>query len=228
MSGKVPFFLTGGNARIYINGKLIAFATDVNYRVSVKHASPRLLGKFEVEEHQPLAYDVSGSMTLIRYARGIKDFWGSAAPDSVSQDGNGIGSMGQSGGTLGIKKALGIPNGAGRFDGNADENMNPGRMYQAKSFDIEIRQLLPAKHTTKGFGINNISAGSLNDVLVADRVNTKKDETQIVLLRGCRISDMGFTLSKKGVATQQFAFLAQYADDDTMIAATSGVGQELS
>jgi hypothetical protein len=219
MSGKVPFFLTGGNARIYVNGKLIAFATDVNYRVSVKHASPRLLGKFEVEEHQPLAYDVSGSMTLIRYARGIKDFWGSAAPDKVSQDGDGIGSMGQSGGTLGIKKALGLPNGAGRFDGNADENMNPGRMYQAKSFDIEIRQVLPR---------NSPRDRSTNNELAPDLVNVHANETQIVLLRGCRISDMGFTLSRKGAATQQFAFLAQYADDDTMIAATSGVGQELS
>lgn len=219
MAGKVPFFLTGGNARIYINGKLIAFATDVNYRVSVKHASPRLLGKFEVEEHQPLTYDVSGSMTLIRYARGTKDFFGSGAPDSVSQDGNGIGSMGQSGGILGVKKALGLPNGAGRFDGNADENMNPGRMYQAKGFDIEIRQVLPR---------NSPRDRSANNILAPDLVNTHANETQIVLLRGCRISDMGFTLSRKGVATQQFSFLAQYADDDTMIAATSGVGQELS
>ena len=233
MSGKLPFFLTGASARIYINGKVMAFATDVQYRVSVKHASPRLLGKYEVEEHQPLAYDVSGSFNLIRYARGIDTFFGNAAPEMATTAGNGIGSFGTSGGTLGITKALGLPNLAGKFDGNADENMNPGRMYQAKSFDIEIRQLLPAKHTTRllggsGFDTRGLNVGALDDALVRDRVDTNRNETQIVLLRGCRISEMGFTLSRKGVATQQFAFLAQYADDDTMIAATSGVGQELS
>ena len=198
MSGKLPFFLTGANAKILLNGKAVAFATDVTYRVTVQHASPRLLGKYEVEEHQPLAYDVSGSMAMIRYARGIDGVLGKNNIANTDTLGNGLGSYGEQGGVLGIKKALGLPNGAGQFDGNADENLNPGRMFQSKSFDIEIRQLLPGNETT------------------------------VVLLRGCRITEMGFSLNKKGVATQQLSFMAQYADDDTMIAQTSGVGQELS
>lgn len=227
MSDKLPFFLTGANAKILLNGKTVAFATDVSYRVSVQHASPRLLGKYEVEEHQPLTYDVSGSMTMIRYARGIDAFFGSAGADAASEKGNGIGSFGEDGGVLGIKKALGLPNGAGQFDGNADESLNPGRMFQSKSFDIEIRQVLPAKHTTKGFGVNAISLSGLDRALGPVTTRPEKNETTVILLRGCRITDMGFSLNRKGVATQQLSFLAQYADDDTMIAKTSGVGQEL-
>lgn len=228
MSGKLPFFLTGANAKILLNGKAVAFATDVSYRVTVQHASPRLLGKYEVEEHQPLAYDVSGSMTMIRYARGIDAFFASRGADSATTKGNGIGSFGEDGGILGIQKALGLPNGAGQFDGNADENLNPGRMFQSKSFDIEIRQILPESHTTKGFGVNALSIEALDRALGPVTTRPNKNETTVILLRGCRITEMGFTLNKKGVATQQLAFLAQYADDDTMIAKTSGVGQELS
>lgn len=200
MSNKVPFFLTGGNAKILMNNKTVAFATDVSYRVSVKHASPRVLGRFEVEVHQPLAYDVTGSLTIIRYSRGVKEFMtknGKSTPDAVSNKGNGLGSFGNS--PLGaIGAALGLATLTSSADGKVNESLVPNRMYQSTSFDLEIRQKLP------------------------------NGEASVVLLRGCRIEESSFTLNKRGVATQILTFRAQYADDDTAIARKSGVGQELS
>lgn len=198
MAGKVPFFLTGANARILLNNRTVAFATDVSYSIAVKHASPRVLGRFEAEVHQPLAYDVVGSMTIIRYSRGLDRYFGSGSPDNAQQDGNGMGSYGRADGASVLKKALGLPTSNG-FDGAADEALNPARFFQSKMFNIEIRQKL----------------GST-------------DETTVVMLRDCRIENFSFELTKKGVAVQRLQFKARYADDDTFIARKSGVGQELS
>lgn len=199
MAGQVPFFLTGANARILLNNRTVAFATDVSYSVAVKHASPHVLGRFEAEVHQPLAYDVVGSMTIIRYARGIDQYLGNKAAKDASQSGNGMGSFSRADGAGGLKKALGIPSSDGQFDGAADEALNPSRFFQSKMFNIEIRQKL---------GPN--------------------DETTVVLLRDCRIENFTFELNKRGVAIQRLQFRARYADDDTFIARKSGVGQELS
>lgn len=202
MSSKVPFFLTGGNAKVLLNNKTMAFATDVNYKISVKHASPRVLGRFEVEVHQPVAYDVTGSMTIIRYARGLTDYYkknGYSSPEDASKKGDGVGSFGNSSFAGAVGAALGLPTADGQFDGKANEAFVPSRMYQSAMFDIEIRQRLPGG-----------------------------EEVKVVLLRDCRIEESSFSLNKKGLATETLTFKARYADDDSVIARKSGVGQELS
>lgn len=208
MADQIPFFLTGANARILLNSKTMAFATDVSYRITVKHASPRVLGRYEVEVHQPLAYDVAGTLTIIRYARGLKDHYGSGVPKDVNNDGNGIGSMGLSafGGPIG--SALGLPTADGQWDGKANEAFNPSRFFQSSMFNIEIRQKIVGKELKIG--------------------NASDTEASIILIRDCRMEELAFTLNKKGVATQTFTFKARYVDDDTFIARKSGVGQELS
>lgn len=120
MAGSTPFFLTGGNALILMDGQTVAFATNVSYRVVVKHASPRVLGRYEVENLHPLQYDVFGAFTVIRYASKLKKKLNSSSPD-VSEKGNSIGS----------------------YDSpvaNVNEALNPGRLLTSKMFDIEIRQ----------------------------------------------------------------------------------------
>jgi len=117
------FFLTGANGKIVVNGVTIAYATDISYRVSVKHAAPRVLGRAEVETIQPLTYDVSGTLSIIRYARGLKSQI--ASPPDVSNSGNGVGSF------------------QGGIDGRADESFDPLRFLTSKMFVIEIRQKLP-------------------------------------------------------------------------------------
>jgi hypothetical protein len=202
LSNKVPFFLTGANAKIILNNKTLAFATDVSYRISVKHASPRVLGRFEVEVHQPLSYDVTGSLTIIRYARGLTEFnknQGYTSPEDASRQGDGVGSMTRSSFAGAVGSALGLPTADGQFDGKANEAFVPSRMYQSSMFDIEIRQKL-----------------------------SNGEDVKVVLLRDCRIEESQFTLTKKGVATETLTFKARYADDDSAIARKSGVGQELS
>lgn len=206
MAGKTPFFLTGGNARILLNNKTVAYATNVTYRVSVKHASPRVLGRFEVEVVQPLAYEVTGSLSIIRYGRGLQGYFSDHGPDNVDNAGNSVGSYGLSsfGGALG--SALGLPTTDGQFDGSPDDAFNPSRFFQSKMFNIEIRQKLPKK----------------------DMSSVGKEETPVAVLRDCRFEDMQFELNKRGVATLNLTFRARYADDDSFIARKSGVGQEFS
>lgn len=246
MAGKVPFFLTGANARILLNNKTMAYATDVSYRIAVKHASPRVLGRFEVEVHQPLAYDVTGTFTVIRYSRGLKDYYDGGTPSDVNNAGSGIGSMGSGslGGTVG--SALGLPSASGQFDGKANEAFNPSRFFQSKMFNIEIRQKVvgaAAEENNKFFkeppaqGSGKVpnSGTTLGKVLkkTAQVLNSLiptalTDEIPIVVIRDCRIEEMSFSLSKRSVAVHTFTFKARYVDDDTFIARKSGVGQELS
>jgi hypothetical protein len=233
MSGRTPFFLTGANARILLNNKSVAFATDVSFKITVKHASPRVLGRYEVEVIEPLSYDVMGSFTVIRYARGLKNYLGGNTPNDAANKGNGIGSFGLAafGGPVG--SAIGLPTSDGQWDGKADEAFDPSRFFQSKMFDIEIRQKVPVILDT-GTGANGIMGitksffKGLDDALVKNVTNPTNTETTVVLLRDCRIEEADFRLSKRGVATQTFTFKARYADEDTQLARKSGVGQELS
>jgi hypothetical protein len=199
MAGKTPFFLSGGNAKILVNNRTVAYATNVTYRISVKNAMPRVLGRAEVEAIQPLTYDVTGSLSIIKYGRGLQSYFGGQAPQGVDNKGNSMGSYGLSsvGGVVG--GALGLPNSSGQFDGSPNEAFDPSRFFQSKMFNIEVRQKLSGK-----------------------------DETPAALLRDCRFEDLSFQLDRRGVATIQLTFRARYADGDDMIARKSGVGQELS
>jgi hypothetical protein len=231
MAKKNVFFLTGANARILLNNKTVAYATDISYRVTVRHASPRVLGRFEVETHQPLTYDVEGQLTIIKYARGLKKYLKDGAPNDVADQGSGIGSykVGSIGGTVG--GALGLPSADGQFDGAADENFIPGRMFQSKMFDIEIRQKIPDVPDEGPGSLLEVAQAffsALNDALAPNPTNPGKGETTVALLRDCRFTDLDFQLTKRGVAMQRLRFVARYADDDTYIARKSGVGQELS
>lgn len=228
MAGKKPFFLSGANAKIVINNKTVAFATDISFSIAVKHATPRVLGRFEVEAVQPLAYDVEGSLTIIRYARGLKDHIGEP-PEAVNQAGNGVGSFDSNQGQ--IARALGLPSN-GQFDGGAADNFVPGRMFQSKMFDIEIRQKIPPK---SNFTASDAAArlrrlsglDFINDILVPDGLNDSDNDTIVFRLRDCRFTALDLKLNKRGLPMQTMQFKARYADDDTYVAAKSGVGQEL-
>lgn len=215
IAGKGSFFLVGANAKIILNNKSVAYATDVSFSVKVRHASPRVLGRFEVETIQPLTYDVEGSLTIIRYGRGLKAFHeatGSVAPSNVSNQGNSIGSFGRQGLNLG---QLGLPDSSGQFDGRADDAFNPAKFFQSQMFNIEIRQKLKSS-----------SIDRIRHVQLGKKIGD--EETTVIMLRDCRLLDMQFKLNKKSVAVQVYTFKARYMDDDTFIARKSGVGQELT
>jgi len=227
--GKVPFFLTGGNAKIILNNKTVAYATDISYTVTVNHASPRVLGRFEVETIQPLTYDVEGSLSIIRYGRGLNKYLNKYAPKDTADKGNSIGSYGPPGINL---SSLGLPNASGQFDGGADENFNPVRFFQSKMFNIEIRQKLPIiAPGSAGTGFLDqakAAARAVDDILLRNITSPGPGETSVVLLRDCRFTSLKFDLTKTTAARQTYTFKARYMDDDTNISAKSGVGQELS
>lgn len=120
MSGITPFFLSGGNARILLDGHTVAFATNISYRIIVKHTSPRVLGKYEVEDLHPLSYDVFGSMTILRYAKGMAAIVGTK-PSDAGDAGSSIASL---------KNGIGL----------ANQAFSPSQFLKAHMFDIEVQQ----------------------------------------------------------------------------------------
>lgn len=137
MAGKRPFFLTGSNAVVRLNGKTMAFCTDINYSVLVPHALPKVLGMYEPISVEPLSYEVQGSFTLIRYAAGIKGIVSeNAAPSGVADGGNGVGQWGPD-------DVGGLVFGA---DGRAKDALNPSTFGQSTGFDIDIFQKVAGKN----------------------------------------------------------------------------------
>lgn len=194
MSGVKPFFITGANAKIKVNDKTLAYCTDLSYSVSVLTQTPKILGMYEGSSVEPLGYTVSGSFTVIRYAKDARGSVGTAPNGAASNDaGNGVGNWGSAwGGGLGSFFAK---NGVGN-DGRANEALDPSRFANSVTFDVQVYQ------KTQG-----------GDIGVAN-------------IRNVRITQADFSLSKKGVATQRFNFVALYVDEDSFVADFSGQGQQ--
>ena len=203
MANVIPFFVTGANAKIKVNGKTLAFCTDVQYSVKIRHAAPHILGVYEAFTQEPLAYDVTGSFVIVRYISGMADYVndgiGANTPADVSNTGNGVGAWGPSSGSGKF-----ISSAIGNFSGNTrvDQSMDPSKLHVPQAFTIEIMQ--KARSTDSRFGV---------EVGILAR------------LRDCRITGADFRLTKRGIASQVFSFQACYADEDSFSANNSGVGQ---
>ena len=177
MANGVPFFLTGGNARILIDGQTVAFATNVSYRIIVKHSSPRVLGKYEVEELHPLSYEVFGSLSIIRYRSKLKGVIAPTTSD-ISNKGNSIGS----------------------YDnpvGNVNESLDPGKLLSSKMFNIEIRQKLA--------GNDEVSVFTLRDCRIDEitfNLDKRSAATQTVRFTARFYDDDVFTASSSSVGQE--------------------------
>lgn len=193
MAGKKPFFITGANAKIIVNGATMALATNISYSVQVNHHSPRVLGRYEVEEHQPLSYDVLGGFTIIRYVKGLRD---GQSPDGVNDKGNGIGGWQRGdGNTLGSMLSLPFTGGAG--NGHANENMIPARLHQSQMFDIEIRQHVAGGECTIAL-LRNCRITSSNFVIA----NKRATATQAFTFKAQAVDEDSFTAMKSGVGQE--------------------------
>ena len=226
MAGMRPFFLSGGNAKIVVNGRTIAFCSDFSYSVQVITQTPHVLGLYEATSVEPLGYNVSGSFTVIRYAKGAVENIGGTAPNDIAANdaGNGVGNWGGAwGGGLGSFLAN---NGVGN-DGRANEALDPSKFANGTTFDIQVYQKLATPGVT-----NNTVAGQAQALLQAAEgaltgnnleVN---DVLGIANIRNARITQADFSITKKGSAVQRFNFVAIYADEDSFVANTSGLGQQ--
>ncbi len=142
MAGQYPFFLTGANAKIKVNNRTMAFCTNLSYRVTVNHVAPHILGLYESTSLEPLSYTVSGSFSIIRYAKDAKTNHAGKAPNGIAANdaGNSVGNWGGVwGGNLGSFLAA---NGIGN-DGRANEALDPSKFDNGVAFDIQVYQKTP-------------------------------------------------------------------------------------
>lgn len=227
MAAVRPFFITGANAKIVLNGKTMAFCTDLSYSVAVLTQTPKVLGMYEGSSVEPLGYTVSGSFTVIRYAKDAKANIGANAPNNTTPNdaGNGIGNWGSAwGGGLGSFLAA---NGVGN-DGRPNENLDPSKLQNGTTFDIQVYQKIPAPSST-----SNADQQLGNDVTsVLNTITGDQTQTGNIIgvanIRKCRITQADFSITKKGAAIQRFNFVALYADEDSFVANFSGTGQQNS
>jgi hypothetical protein len=118
MSGLKPSFVTGANAKIKLAGKTMAYAQDVSYAVTVSTIPVETMGRYEVVNHEPVAYFVEGTLSVVRYTKN------SSAMAGSSDDGNSTNKWG------GATDSIGKP----------DLMFNPGRLTASSTFDVDIFQ----------------------------------------------------------------------------------------
>lgn len=195
MSGVRPTFITGANAKVRLNNKTLAYCTDLSYSVQILTQTPKVLGMYEGSSVEPLGYTVSGSFTVIRYVKDVKDSVGGKPPQGLATNdaGNGVGNWGtvwggQSGADFLARSGVGN-------DGRAHEALDPSKFQTGTTFDIQVFQKTPS-----------------GDIGVAN-------------VRNARITQADFSITKKGAAVQRFNFTALYADEDSFVADFSGTGQ---
>lgn len=207
MSGIRPFFVNGANAKIKLNGKTLAFCTDLSYSIQVLTQTPKVLGMYEGSSVEPLGYTVTGTFTIIRYVKDAASSVGGKKPSGISDNdaGNGVGNWGGVwGGKLGDFLAR---NGIGN-DGRANEALDPSKFSSGTTFDIQVYQKTD----------NRPPGGT----------TSAHDQIGVANIRNCRITQADFVLSKKSVATQRFTFTALYVDEDSFTADFSGQGQQFN
>jgi hypothetical protein len=201
-----PFFLTGAVAKIKVNNKTMAYCTDISYSVEVGTVNPKILGMYESHTMEPLSYQVTGSLTVIRYVKDAKTF-SSNPPKDVSATGNGIGAWGANE----FLDRIG-----GGNDGKPNEHMNPKLLDTSPMFDIVIYQKIKVPVQEK-------VAPSKEITMVY-----KEELHAVARLRDCRIQRMDFSMSKTSAVRETYSFRAAYLDEDSFNAQISGLGHHLT
>ncbi len=85
-----PFFITGANAKVMVDGQILAYCTNVNYRVDIPNRPIHVLGVHEPLTILALTYSVVGSFSIIRYTKGGNDY---IAGGNMNDDGNSVGKI---------------------------------------------------------------------------------------------------------------------------------------
>ena len=222
MASVKPTFITGANAKIRLNGKTIAFCQDFSCSIQIITKVPKVLGKYEGDSVEPLGYMVSGTFTVIRYAKGVRKALGDMRfPAGLAENdaGNGVGNWGTAWG--GKAGDLLSRNGVGN-DGRAHEALDPSKFGTGTTFDIQIYQKVAVSvGTTTG---NLLQAGTdiLNGGTGAGPGNDPTvDYLGVMNIKKARITQADFSISKKNPAVERFNFVALYVDGDGYVANAS-------
>ena len=126
MAGIQTGFVTGARAKITIGGKVMAYAADVSYNVTVATIPVETMGKYEVHSNEPVSYTVGGSFAVVRYTKqdavnaNIKDQSPLAAANGTTTAGN---------------------NSSGLTKGTAPgDHLDPKLLLQSSTFDLIINE----------------------------------------------------------------------------------------
>jgi len=176
-------FITGGNAFIIVNGKKMAFSQDVSYSVNTATVPVECMGKYEVITNEPISYQVGGSFSIVRY---LVDSSVSAGIPNISASGT---------------------NSPGIW---ANSQLNPGKILNSATFEIEIFQKTP------GENINTTSSDS--DIAAIT------DVASAIKLIDCRITRRSGAVNKRGVFVESFNFVGILFNDDQGVDTGSSSG----
>lgn len=127
MAGKQTSLITGSNAKVVFDGVTLAYATDVQYDVSVQTIPVEVMGKYEVLANEPVAYLVAGSFSVVRYTAAAS---GTNGVSGASAKGNGIGAWK---GTANDKDLAADKSGRGN-----SVQLDPGQLLLSKTVDIAL------------------------------------------------------------------------------------------
>lgn len=126
---KKPTFVVGARAKIKIDNKTVAFATNVNYNIDVTHVPVEVMGAYEVIAYEPVGYRVSGTLTVVRYTSSPN----ATTVNEADDKGNSSFSMGADNNTAGVKAAF-----------------NPGNLLISETFNIDIFDRRDGRPTEDG------------------------------------------------------------------------------
>jgi hypothetical protein len=227
MASTKPTFITGANAKIRLNGKTLAFCQDFTCSVQILTKTPKVLGKYEGDSVEPLGYVVSGSFTVIRYAKGIRGALGDGHfPHGLAENdaGNGVGNWGTAwGGKLGDKLSR---NGIGN-DGRAHEALDPSKFSNGTTFDIQVFQKIPVGGGTSSDSVFQTVTNVLNGGPIPGLNSSGPGDTQtvdylgVLNIRSARITQADFSINKRSPGIERFNFVALYVDGDGFVANAS-------
>ena len=117
---KIPSFVTGANAKLTIDGKTFAYASEVSYNVKVDTIPVETMGRYEVVANEPVGYTVAGEFSIVRYTKLVAAT--TSEVHSGASNGNGLGNVT---GTSGVDLA---------------DNLDPSNILGSSSWALNIYQ----------------------------------------------------------------------------------------
>ena len=124
MAGRQSAFVTGANARVKVDQKALAYATDVSYNIAVQTIPIETMGTYEVRDNVAVAYTVDGSFSVIKYTSAAQALEADTIPN------------GAAGGNKPSKVNL--------QEGTMANHLNPKAILSSGTFDLEIYEQLPS------------------------------------------------------------------------------------
>jgi hypothetical protein len=193
MPNQVPTFITGANAKITVDGKTFAYASDVSYTVSVDTIPIETMGRYEAVTNEPVNYSVAGTLNVVRYTS-----LANRTAETSSSKGNGLGNVT---GTSGEQQSF-------QFD--------PGNMLLSSSWDLVVYQKYASAAGLTG--TSAISSGASDGAAIASGVS----QLAIIKISDCRFNRKSASITKRGILVDQLSFVGILASDESFVSSPSG------